>query len=68
MQEITIRLSIDEKGRIVKVTDAEGKRLDEPVHFKTEVETNVEHFSTFKVGRACCMTLNGTCFCGPHLC
>lgn len=68
MQEITVKLTIDEKGRIVKVTDAAGKRLDNHVEFKTEVETKFEHFSTFKMGTTCCMLIDGTWFLGPHLC
>ena len=68
--KITITLFCDEEGYIVKVTDAEGKRLDEEVNLPCETESCLtRNVSTFELGNSKTygMIVNGHLTCGPGL-
>ncbi len=66
---ITITIFCDDEGHVVKVIDAEGKRMDAIVDFKTEGETCIKNITTFRLsGQTTCTTINGVLMCGPHLC
>ena len=66
---ITITIFFDEEGHIVKVLDAEGKRLDAIVDFKTEAQTCLKNITAFPLGASItCTTINGVLMCAKGLC
>jgi len=67
---ITITIFCDEAGHVVKVTDAEGKRIDEPVRFERKAEMCLETISEFRLAPfvTTCRIINGILMCGPGLC
>jgi flagellar biosynthesis/type III secretory pathway ATPase len=67
---ITITIFCDDAGHVVKVTDADGKRIDEPVQFEHKPEMCLESISLFRLKpfATTCRVIDGVLTCGPGLC